>query len=90
LRLSSVDTNDLNRGLSLSANDNPADGKGSLLPRQTRSLFEKSALRSYQADDDRAVEDTIEHRHGERVVAGESRVPTAEVRLEVRIIEPRS
>jgi hypothetical protein len=60
------------------ANDDPADGKGYLVPRQTRSLFENSALRSYHADDDRVVEDTIEHRHSERAVAGESRVPTAE------------
>ena len=52
-------------------------------------VFESEAL-AVDADDDRVVQDTIEHRGGEHAVAGESGIPTAKVRLEVRIIEPRS
>jgi hypothetical protein len=35
-------------------------------------------LRSFDKDDDRVVENAIEHRHGEHAVAGEGTVPTAE------------
>ena len=72
------------------ANDDPADSKGYLVPRRTLSLFEKSALRSYQADDDRVVEDMIEHHHGEHASPAKAESQLPKVSLEVRIIEPRS
>ena len=40
-------------------------------------VFESEAL-AVDADDDRVVEDAVEHRHGEHAVAGEGGVATAE------------
>src|SRR5271165_593631 len=43
-------------------------------------VFESEAL-AVDADDDRVVQDTIEHRGGEHAVAGESAIPTAEGKI---------
>jgi hypothetical protein len=40
-------------------------------------ILESEAL-AVDADDDRVVKDTIEHRHGKHAVAGEGRIPAAE------------
>ncbi len=40
-------------------------------------VFESKALAT-DADDDRVMEDAVEHRHGEHAVAGEGSIPTAE------------